>query len=85
MATMSAKINRSETRLGNVQRLCASCSGVHASDAIACESLDCPWLYERKKVDNKTESLQLFRDIIDDLEADIVELQADVSIYRPLV
>ena len=82
IAALSEKINRSERRLTEVQRVCASCARVPASEPIACESLDCPWLYERKKVENKTESLQLFRDIIDDLEADIDELH-DVSKYRP--
>ncbi|KAJ3553039.1 hypothetical protein NM688_g3832 [Phlebia brevispora] len=75
IATLSGKLNRTETRLKQVQLVCTSCSGIPTAEPILCESLDCPWLYERKKIENRTDSLQLVRDVIDDLEADINEEQ----------
>ena len=73
IASLSSRLNRSERRLCNVHLVCASCSQLPAAESIHCVSLDCPWLFERRKVEHKAESLQLIRDIIDDLEADVAE------------
>ncbi|KAI0689616.1 hypothetical protein BC835DRAFT_1368378 [Cytidiella melzeri] len=53
------RVHRTEDRLKNVHLICVSCSGVASGEPIECESLDCPWLYERKKMENKAATLSL--------------------------
>ncbi len=85
IAVLGAKLNRTETRLADVQRVCASCARFPVTESVTCESLDCPWLYERKKTENRAEAMQLVRDLIDDLEEDIEEAQTAVSACLLLV
>ena len=79
MTKLATKLNSTEQKLKNVQSICADCSSVPLAEPISCESLDCPWLYERKKIQHRIDSLQLVTDIIDDLQVDIYEAQMEVS------
>ncbi|KIO33534.1 hypothetical protein M407DRAFT_65394, partial [Tulasnella calospora MUT 4182] len=38
-----------QRRAANTQQICASCCGVPSVEEIECESVDCPWLFERYK------------------------------------
>jgi len=51
----------------DAHRVCATCTGCELSDPIRCESIDCPWLYTRKRAENKTEGLEMIEDLLDDL------------------
>lgn len=64
-----SRVHRTEGRLKKVHSLCASCSGIMLSEPVCCESLDCPWLYVRKKLDNKAENLDSVFDYIAEVEA----------------
>ncbi|THH02839.1 hypothetical protein EW026_g5 [Hermanssonia centrifuga] len=63
-----ALMRRTEKQLTDVQLVCATCSGTPTTEPIHCESLDCPWLFERKKVEHRTEGLETIQDIVDDLQ-----------------
>ena len=68
-----SKIHRTEKRLQNIQRICSSCSAIPQVEPVRCESLDCPWLYERKKVENKAEGLNLIHELLEEF----IQLQVE--------
>ncbi|GJE86113.1 DNA polymerase zeta catalytic subunit [Phanerochaete sordida] len=63
-----AKVHRTEQRLTDVHRVCASCAGTPQAEPVRCESLDCPWLFERKKLEHKAEGLQAIHGLVEELE-----------------
>ncbi|KAI0825134.1 hypothetical protein BC628DRAFT_1321043 [Trametes gibbosa] len=70
-ATISELLSRvqvTESRLKDVQTLCGSCCGTAPAEPVQCESLDCPWLYERKKLESKAEALTTVHDLIEEME-----------------
>lgn len=68
MTRLSTRIQVNEARLVNAHRICASCAGCAQSEPIRCESLDCPWLYSRKKAEGKMELLAIVRELLGGLE-----------------
>lgn len=67
MGKLLARVHRTEKRLQNVHRVCASCSSISAAEPVQCVSLDCPWLFERRKLENKAQSMNATQDLVDDL------------------
>ncbi|KAH9849760.1 hypothetical protein C2E23DRAFT_870439 [Lenzites betulinus] len=70
-ATMSELLSRAqvaEKRLKDVHVLCSSCCGTAPAEPVQCESLDCPWLYERKKLESQAEALTTVHDLIEEME-----------------
>ncbi|KZT65126.1 hypothetical protein DAEQUDRAFT_677323 [Daedalea quercina L-15889] len=63
-----SRLHVAEDKLRNVQTVCSSCCGIPAAEPVRCESLDCPWLYERKKVENKVEALDVVAELIAELQ-----------------
>jgi DNA polymerase zeta len=51
--------------------MCVSCTASEPSEPIECESLDCPWMFERKKAEDKVESISVLEECINDLSVDI--------------
>jgi DNA polymerase zeta len=58
---------RLEKRLIGAHRVCSSCTASAPCEPIECESLDCPWLYERKKAEFKVESVSTLEECILDI------------------
>ncbi|KAL4267165.1 DNA polymerase [Pleurotus pulmonarius] len=83
MASILDLVRKGEKRLTNVHEVCASCAGTSPLEEVECESLDCPWLYERKKGDSNEEYLEALRMLLAEIglpksSADsIVELDSD--------
>ncbi|KIP11956.1 hypothetical protein PHLGIDRAFT_510248 [Phlebiopsis gigantea 11061_1 CR5-6] len=67
IGALFARVHRTEHRLQNVHGICVSCSGIPSTEPVRCESLDCPWLYERKKLENKAENLNAVQDLVEEL------------------
>jgi len=65
------RISKGETRLLNTQRICESCTGSAPSEPIRCESVDCAWLFERKKAERKVETLVFLRELVNSVEAEV--------------
>ena len=65
------RISKGETRLLNTQRICETCTGSAPSEPIRCESVDCAWLFERKKVERKAETLVFLRELLKSVEAEM--------------
>ncbi|CCM07100.1 uncharacterized protein FIBRA_09427 [Fibroporia radiculosa] len=71
ITTISGLLSRlrvAEDRLRDVQLICSSCCGTAPGEPVRCESLDCPWLFERKKVEGKAERLTIIGDLVEELE-----------------
>ena len=68
MNELLSRVHKTEHQLKDVHLVCSSCSSVASGEPIDCESLDCPWLYERKKISAKAEALTNIHDLLDDIE-----------------
>ncbi|KAF8443842.1 hypothetical protein L210DRAFT_3611257 [Boletus edulis BED1] len=68
--TLLLRLRKGEQRLFDAQRICASCASCASSEPIACMNIDCPWLYERTKAEQKLDFLEGLRTLIEDLDVD---------------
>ncbi|KAG2023486.1 delta DNA polymerase [Coprinopsis cinerea AmutBmut pab1-1] len=68
IANLGALIRRSERRLVTAQLVCASCTGSATTELIECESLDCPWFYDREKQDEDLALNPIYDALIKDIE-----------------
>ncbi|KZO93552.1 hypothetical protein CALVIDRAFT_251995 [Calocera viscosa TUFC12733] len=51
--SLYTRMHLGEQRVQDTQRICASCTASPPGEPIRCESLDCPWLYERVKAEEE--------------------------------
>ncbi|OSD03436.1 hypothetical protein PYCCODRAFT_1409114 [Trametes coccinea BRFM310] len=68
ISELLSRVQTTESRLKDVHSVCNSCSGVAPAEAAQCESLDCPWLYERKKLETKADALATVHELIEEVE-----------------
>ena len=68
--SLSNRVKKLERRLQETHRVCSSCSGSAMSEQIECLSTDCPWLYSRKKAEDKTDQVARLQGLIKELELD---------------
>lgn len=68
MFVLLSRLRLSESRRSDVQRLCASCSGSPADEEIKCESIECPWLFQRWRVEREVARLRGVKKLISELE-----------------
>jgi len=47
----------------STQRICESCTSSAPSETIKCESVDCAWLFERKKAERKAETIVVLQEL----------------------
>ncbi len=69
IANLLSRIRKREERLVNAHLVCATCTGSAAADAVHCISLDCPWLYARRKAEAETEVIPALEELLETLEA----------------
>lgn len=62
------RLRKGEQRLLDTQRICASCASTASNEPNACMNIDCPWLYERKKAEQKYDFLEGLRTLVEDLD-----------------
>ena len=82
ISELLSRVQGTERRLKDVHLVCSSCCGTAAAEPVQCESLDCPWLYERKKLEGKAEALTTVHDLIEEMEKDVVAVQRDLDRVR---
>jgi DNA polymerase zeta len=63
-----------EERLASAHLVCSTCTGSAPSEPIRCESLDCPWLYARRKAEERMDFVPLYDDMTVELELDMDEM-----------
>ncbi|KAI0778186.1 hypothetical protein BD413DRAFT_507367 [Trametes elegans] len=68
ISELLSRVQTTETRLKGVHQVCSSCCTTAPAEPIHCESLDCPWLYERKKLESKAEAMTTVHDLIEEME-----------------
>ena len=68
LSDLLSRMQKTEAQLKDVHLVCASCCKTTPAEPIACETLDCPWLYERKKIEGKAEALTTIHDLIEEME-----------------
>jgi DNA polymerase zeta len=66
MANLARRIQANQKRLTNAHRICGTCVGAEPDEPIRCESLDCPWLYARKRGESKAEFLAVVQELLND-------------------
>ncbi|KAG6911957.1 hypothetical protein DXG01_000205 [Tephrocybe rancida] len=67
----SHRIQSNERRIKNAHQICATCCDSALTEPIHCESLDCAWMYARKRAHNKEDFLDIVKEIIEDLSENI--------------
>ncbi|KAG6890397.1 hypothetical protein C0995_008751 [Termitomyces sp. Mi166 len=71
IATLSGRVQANEQRIKAAHQICATCCSSVATEPILCESLDCPWMYSRKRAQNKKNFLDIIEEIIEDLSENV--------------
>jgi DNA polymerase zeta len=59
-----SQVRISETRVQTVHKVCAKCTQSEPSEPVRCISLDCPWLFQRMKVEQQAEDIELLQELI---------------------
>lgn len=67
--TLLDQIRKGEARLLDAQRVCVSCASTANAEPIECMNIDCPWLFDRKKAERRTEFLEGLQGIMEDFES----------------
>lgn len=66
---LRAKMQKAETKISELERVCRSCANLSFDDAVKCDSRDCPVFYSRVKARTKADStLSILRPIVDTFE-----------------
>ncbi|KZT30383.1 hypothetical protein NEOLEDRAFT_1237658 [Neolentinus lepideus HHB14362 ss-1] len=68
LTSLLSQMSAGETRLKQTHEICISCSMSVPGEPIECESLDCPWLFERKTAEEKAETVTILGDFIAEME-----------------
>lgn len=68
ITNLLSRVRIVENGLKDCQMICASCTATAPAEPIECESLDCPWLFERKKAEGKAENVLNIKELVVDLE-----------------
>ncbi|KAF5370238.1 hypothetical protein D9615_010070 [Tricholomella constricta] len=67
IAALSSRIQVNEKHLMNSHRICTTCTGSVPGEPIQCESFDCPWLFSRKRAENKQDFMTIVKEILEDV------------------
>jgi len=70
LAALLNRLKHDESRMMDTRRVCATCTSTPLNESIQCESLDCSWLFARKKSDKKAEFLEAIQVVIEDFGKD---------------
>ncbi|THH17005.1 hypothetical protein EW146_g3727 [Bondarzewia mesenterica] len=62
-----SRLRVTEDRLRTGHQICASCTESAPSEPIRCQSLDCPWYFERKKAEAKADDVALIQELLDEI------------------
>lgn len=63
-----SQVRIAEQRLQTVHNVCTMCTRSEPLEPVSCISLDCPWLFQRKKVEQQAEDIELLQELIHSLE-----------------
>lgn len=76
---LGAKTGKIEQRMLTAHEICATCAGLAPGEPVDCESLDCAWLYTRKKAEQKLEEIESMDILVDELDSGRLRLSPQFS------
>jgi len=68
LTVFGAKSSAFENRVLTAHEICITCAGTSPGEPVECISLDCPWLYARKKAEDKLKTVETMELIVNELE-----------------
>jgi hypothetical protein len=68
MSELLSQVRIAENRLETAHRVCTMCARSEPSEPVRCVSLDCPWLFQRRKAEQQAEDIEVFQELIQALE-----------------
>ncbi|KAH9065755.1 hypothetical protein EDB87DRAFT_1593004 [Lactarius vividus] len=68
MSGLLSQVRISEKRLQTVHDVCTVCTWSEPLEPVRCTSLDCPWFFQRKKVEKQVEDVEILQGLIQRME-----------------
>ncbi|KAH9081664.1 hypothetical protein EDB83DRAFT_2502933 [Lactarius deliciosus] len=68
MSGLLSQVRISEKRLQAVHDVCTACTRSEPLEPVRCTSLDCPWFFQRKKVEKRAEDVEILQELIQGME-----------------
>ncbi|KAH8997309.1 hypothetical protein EDB92DRAFT_2030379 [Lactarius akahatsu] len=68
MSGLLSQVRISEKRLQTVHDVCTACTRSEPLEPVRCTSLDCPWFFQRKKVEKQAEDVEILQELIQGME-----------------
>ncbi|TFY71796.1 hypothetical protein EVG20_g1209 [Dentipellis fragilis] len=65
-ANLLSRIRVQEHRLQTAHEVCVSCTGLPPGEPIQCQSLECPWFYERREAESTLDDMVFIRDLAEE-------------------
>jgi DNA polymerase zeta len=59
-----SQVRITERRVQSAHEVCVTCTRSEPLESVRCVSLDCPWLFQRKKVEKQAEDIELLQELI---------------------
>lgn len=76
ISELLSQVRIAENRIQTVHDVCTMCTRSEPLEPVKCVSLDCPWLFQRKKVERQAEDIEQLQQLILTLElGDNIELE----------
>ena len=63
-----SQVRIAEGRLQTAHSVCTACTHSEPLEPVRCVSLDCPWLFQRQKVERQAEDMEMLQELIQALE-----------------
>ncbi|ORY80222.1 hypothetical protein BCR35DRAFT_266236 [Leucosporidium creatinivorum] len=63
--TVMNRVRQVEIKQRSLHQICASCSSTRDDEGIACDSIDCPIMWERAAVDKEMGRMEQLKDLVD--------------------
>jgi len=68
MSGLLSQVRTSEKRLQTVHNVCTACTRSEPLEPVRCVSLDCPWFFQRKKVEQQAEDIEILQELVQGME-----------------
>jgi DNA polymerase zeta len=68
MSGLLSQVRTSEKRIQTVHDVCTTCTRSEPLEPVRCVSLDCPWFFQRKKVEKQAEDIEILQELIEGMD-----------------
>lgn len=97
LSDVYARIREAEDRLTVVHSICSSCDATAQAEPSRCDSLACPWFYQRVRAEERAENAMVLQELAYEVEQqadteceperethEVVEVDSDDGLYASL-